>query len=114
MELGFVPNIAPALMIAILFTSACIASGCLNVAVGNRTNPHVTIRRWYCKRFDPSELALVLDGFAVGIEIREVPASQLARYSGPRVVDVAKPGIPGGFEIEWMLDTRCLPGLAFE
>jgi hypothetical protein len=57
------------------------------------------------KRFDPPELGFIFDRFAVGIEICKMPAAQLARYAGPRVVDVAKPGVPGGFEIQWVLDT---------
>ena len=106
MELGFVADFAPAFMIAVLLAAARVTSGCLNVSVWNRTDPDVFIRRWNRERFDAAQLALVSDGFAVGIEIREVAPAQLARDAGPRVVNVAKPGIPGGFEVELMLDTR--------
>ena len=89
MELRLIAHFAPAFVIAILFTSACIASGGLNVTVRDGTYPDVFVGWRDRERFDPPELVLVLDGFAVGIEIREVPASQLARNAGARVIDVA-------------------------
>jgi hypothetical protein len=101
-------------VVAILFATTRITCRGLNVTVRDRTDPHVAICRRNRECCDAPELALIFDGLTVRIEIGEVPASQLARYSGPGIVDVAKPGVPGGFEIEWMLDTRCLPGLTVE
>jgi hypothetical protein len=106
MELGFVAHFAPALMIAILLASARVARRGLNVTVGNRTDPYVFVGGRDGKRLDASELRLVFDGLTVRIEIRKMPAVRLARDTGPVVVDVAKPGVPGGFEIELVLDNR--------
>lgn len=106
MEFGFIADFTPAFVIAILLAAACITSGCLNVAVWNRTDPNIFVRRRNRERFDAADLALVFDRFTVGIEIREGAPAQLACDAGPRVVNVAKPGVPGGFEVELMLDTR--------
>jgi len=95
MELRLVAHLAPAFVIAVLFAPASIARRSLNVAVGNRTDPHVFIRGRNRQRFDAPKLALVFDGPAVRIEIREVTAMRLACNTGPRVVNVTKPGVPG-------------------
>jgi len=95
MELRFVANLLPAFVVAILFASTRVARRGLNVPVRNRTNPDVTVCGRDRERFDASELALVLDGFPVRIEIGEMPSAQLPRDAGPRVVDVAQPGVPG-------------------
>jgi hypothetical protein len=100
MELRFVANFLPALMVSILFASTRVARRSLNVTVRDRTNPDVAIRRWNCERFDAPKLALIPDELSIRIEIGEVAAMRFARNAGPRVVDVTKPGIPGGFEIE--------------
>jgi len=89
MELRLVAHLAPTFMIAVLLASARVAGRGLNVTVGNRTDPDVAIRRRNRQSFDASELALVFDGLAVRIEIRKIPAAQLARNAGPRVVNVA-------------------------
>ena len=89
MELGFVANLAPAFVVAILFAAARIASGCLNVPVCDGTDPDVFVGGWNGERLDAPELGFVFNGFAVGIEIGKVPAAQFARDAGARVIDVA-------------------------
>src|SRR5262249_22055146 len=66
---GFVSNLAPAQMVAKLFATPIVASGCLQVTVRVGTNPHIVPCWRDSQRFNPVERLLVPDNFSGSVSI---------------------------------------------
>src|ERR1051326_4864490 len=60
-EFGFVPRLAPARMITILFASPRIATSRLDVPVRERADPHRCPRRRYGEGLDPAKRRKIAD-----------------------------------------------------
>jgi hypothetical protein len=94
-----VADLAPAFVVAILFASARVARRRLDVAVRERTNPHVFVGRRNRDRRDACDLRLVRDLLSGGIVIREPAAYAGTAKAGRRIVDVAKAGRAGVLDL---------------
>src|SRR6266478_3186274 len=91
----FVANLAPALVIKVLFATARVATGCLNVTVGRGTNPHVSPSRRNRQAFDPQKPLFVTNELSVGVEPREIFAFGFTRVARPIVANITQPGLFG-------------------
>lgn len=103
--LDFVAYVAPARMITILFTSARVAPGCLQVPVFGWTDPDIGPCRWNCQRLDPRQCCRIADRLAVGSDITKMfrfPLQCNARMIGADVSQADHLDARGGFDI-----TRC-------
>ena len=90
--LGAVADLAKARMIAILLAAPGVASGGLNVAVGERADPDVGPDRRNGERLDAAQAVLVGQSRAVRPRVREARAGSSAPDAGTRIGHVTQPG----------------------
>jgi hypothetical protein len=90
-----VADLAPPLMVAVLLAAARVATGGLQMPVGDRTDPDVAPRRRNHKQPNALERSFVTHFPTVGIDEAEAVARSLA--ANPRVVvaDVSEMGEAG-------------------
>ena len=92
--LGLIPNLAPALVVAVLLAAPGVTSGGLQVPARIGTDPDVGPGRRDGKGQDPSPRRGV-DRLAIRAEEDEAAARAAAPDPGPRVAYVAQPCGPG-------------------
>src|SRR5947199_5512654 len=64
-----IANRPPAFVIPILFSSAVIASGCLNMTIGKRTNPNLAISWWNREASDSKQARFIANQLPLRIEV---------------------------------------------
>jgi hypothetical protein len=98
--LGFVAGGAPVGVVAGLLAAAGVASGDLEMAVGDGADPDVGLCGRDDEGLDASEGFFVADGLSRGVKIAERFAGALAGDTGLVVVDVAEAcGFCGGYGV---------------
>src|SRR2546425_9795936 len=91
----FVANFAPALVIKILFATARISTGRLNVTVRQRRNPNFRPSRRNGETLDPQKSLLVTNQFPIRVEPLEIVAFCFSRVTGPIIADITQTGSLG-------------------
>ena len=94
-EFGLVRNLAPLLVVDVLFAAAGIAAGGLQMPVGLAADPDVRPRRRNCERLDAIDMTSIPQPASVAVQILEARAVHMASEAGLVVYDIFQVGEAG-------------------
>ena len=91
-KLGFVADLTPAIVVAVLLAAASVASRRLDMTEPARGYPHIAPRRWDREPLDSMKLTGIADRNAIAVDIRKAAPLPAPADAGLLVGRVAKPG----------------------